>query len=626
VPEIELHLLINAYDDGQSTGELREFLPGMLGPSDFRKNLSYLVDLFSNQQFAMVNLLEYRLPRDLAPGQVEGLLAFVETGRAGPHLPAPLVRCLGAIDRAARARVLEYLRTFALYYRKSSRGLAFADCSIGNLLFSGAYLKHGRNFNAATRNLADVFVSKARLVNVTNGENRTLVGLREDGQVLDREARIVSDGSAARIADLFLLPQPLGAEDWRRLAGAPVAQKAMFLKGLEAPVGLSAEARDAILRSDIILYGPGTQFSSLFPSYKTRGIGEALAASPAKVKAFVVNLDADNDIRTLGATDLVDKALFFLGDEENSTRLITHVLYDAGGPGLGNRVPRGAAWPGEGRRYKNVAWAAGSYRNPVRPAVHSGVATVRAVLSLYDSACSRSDNALDIYLDLNERSLAVPMIVQELLELDWTAYVSGVRLTLNKVPALPVDLPEHFRIETSMNRGLFSEVEVFGRWLRSGRSEYLATISGDGEYRLRDILAGLALLKSNRFGVVYGSRNQSRRQLQRSLLSAYGESKVLSSLSWAGSFLLSILLGLKHGVLFSDPLTGFRMYKRSAVSGKLAPAELAGKRTPTALTKLLIRKSVEIAEVPVVYRTFKGFTNVRWRLSRGVTNVWHACS
>lgn len=38
--DVELTLLVNAYDDGLSTGALRDFIPGMLGPSDFRKNLS----------------------------------------------------------------------------------------------------------------------------------------------------------------------------------------------------------------------------------------------------------------------------------------------------------------------------------------------------------------------------------------------------------------------------------------------------------------------------------------------------------------------------------------------------------------------------------------------------------
>ena len=42
-PQISLTILINAYDDGHSTGRLRRFIPGMLGPSDVRKNINRLM-------------------------------------------------------------------------------------------------------------------------------------------------------------------------------------------------------------------------------------------------------------------------------------------------------------------------------------------------------------------------------------------------------------------------------------------------------------------------------------------------------------------------------------------------------------------------------------------------------
>ena len=38
-----LRILINAYDDGYSTGRLRRFIPSMLGPSDARKNIDRLM-------------------------------------------------------------------------------------------------------------------------------------------------------------------------------------------------------------------------------------------------------------------------------------------------------------------------------------------------------------------------------------------------------------------------------------------------------------------------------------------------------------------------------------------------------------------------------------------------------
>ena len=42
-PQIHLHILINAYDDGLSTGRLRQASIATLGPSDVRKNISRLM-------------------------------------------------------------------------------------------------------------------------------------------------------------------------------------------------------------------------------------------------------------------------------------------------------------------------------------------------------------------------------------------------------------------------------------------------------------------------------------------------------------------------------------------------------------------------------------------------------
>jgi len=40
IEQLNLTVLLNAYDDGLSTGVLRSLIPGMLGPSDIRKTFS----------------------------------------------------------------------------------------------------------------------------------------------------------------------------------------------------------------------------------------------------------------------------------------------------------------------------------------------------------------------------------------------------------------------------------------------------------------------------------------------------------------------------------------------------------------------------------------------------------
>src|ERR1700691_3443547 len=42
-PQVDLTVVVNCYDDGHSTGRLRRFIPGMLGPSDIRKNIARMM-------------------------------------------------------------------------------------------------------------------------------------------------------------------------------------------------------------------------------------------------------------------------------------------------------------------------------------------------------------------------------------------------------------------------------------------------------------------------------------------------------------------------------------------------------------------------------------------------------
>lgn len=617
-PHVELNALINAYDDGLSTGELRDFIPGMLGPSDFRKNLSGLLDLHSSHQYAITRLLEYRLPASYTTQDIDTLRRWVAA--ASPDdasLPAELGLIVEELDPEWHTMVRGYLALFLDYQAAQARSFNFLDCSLGNLVFAGAYLKHGRNFNAATAELARLFRSRAKLINVTQGENRILVALKEDGEILEREARIVGLQSSSPIIDFFLIESPLTAADLAHLQALPdVPARRAALRALEKPVSLSPEAREALLRSDLIIYGPGTQFSSLMPSYKTEGLAHAIAASPASVRAFVVNIHRDHDIQTLSATDIVAQALQLLGDPANEKHLVTHAIYTNHSAQPGLLVPPGSP-PAAGLR-----WIVGEFENPARAGVHSGYLTVRHLLALNEQALTLIEPELDIYIDLNKRSLAINQLLQEFMELPWQTRFTRVRLRFNNITLPDLKLPPHLIVESVRHDEMFSEVVEVRDWAARKNSKHLVTLTGDGEYRLRDILLGVDTLANHPFGAVYGSRNQSRYQFHRSLDAAYGESRLLYLVSLLGAFLLSVLFALRFGIVFSDPLTGFRLFSRNTLAPALGDLARLDDRSATAVTRVLVGHGCEIAEMPVYYRTFKGFTNVRWRLLRGLRNAW----
>ena len=581
--DVELTLIVNAFDDGLSTGALRDFIPGMLGPSDFRKNLSYLFGNYSQAQYALKNLMEYRLP---GGGEIEKLARYA---RGGDHavLDEPLAGWFAQLQPPTLQRVRGLLSRF--FAHATGAEFDYRDCSLGNLVFAGAYLQHDDDFNAAAAEVSDLVGTRARLLNVGTDQNRVLVGLKLDGSLLASEAELVGPQSVCPISNLYLLEKPLTPAEKQELASLDATEKHAWLAARDAVPKISKPAAEAIAGADIIIFGPGTQHSSLFPSYHIASA--ALAAAPATVKALVMNLDADNDIQALTASDVADRALAYGAQ-------VTHILLDSDP----NRLPAGALI---NNSYRGMAVIRGAFATPARPQVHNGSSVTDTVLNLQ---MQRAAPSVEIFADILGRSVASGELVEEFLETDWSGVTA--HLTLNHVTGAGAG---------SVNLdGLFPETTYFRDWLTQSSSDYLVLMTGDGAYRFADVLAIIRLLEQQQtLGGVFGSRTQSRRQFITSVRAAYGENKLLYWLGKAAAFILSALFYLRTGVIFSDPLTGLRVFRRRALSGLPAVKGDA----PLSIVRQLIRHGVEVAELPVLYRTFSGFTDPNWRVRRGLHNL-----
>jgi 2-phospho-L-lactate transferase/gluconeogenesis factor (CofD/UPF0052 family) len=613
-PDIHLTLIVNAYDDGLSTGALRGFIAEMLGPSDFRKNLSYLLDLHSGGQYALKSLLEYRLPKAVTHFEVANFIEYIKTEKI-TGLITPLRNLFEQLNTQLASRIRQFLFSFFSYAEHIEQSFDYGDCSIGNLIFAGAYLEQNKNFNAAAKQLSQLVNSRAVLVNVSRGENRILIGLKADGELLANEAQIVGPQSDIPIRKIFLFEKPIDMAAWQAVAHLPVADKEAWLAEREALPAISLEAEQALTEADIIIYGPGTQHSSLLPSYKIAH--EQLRSSSAAVKALIMNLETDHDIQGQTASDIVDAALTYFNDAENSSHAISHVLLESST--AENILAAGKLELGD--YYKNCHIIGGRFINDNQNKVHNGRVVVENILELWKKfAVGQEDHvAIDIFVDIHQRSLALDALSEEFLEMDWNSQFSSTRLTINEVPGEAIHLPEF--MQKSHYPDMFPEIAFFSNWLSASKSEYLVLLTGDGEYRFRDVLLGIQILKQSHFGAVFGSRTQSRLQFKNSMQAAYGENKFFGFLSLIGAFVMSAVYSLRFGIIFSDPLTGFRIYKRSKLTQLMARMNNQKLTTPVGIAKFLIHNKVEIAELPVNYRTFSGFTDTHWRIRRGFKNL-----
>src|SRR5262249_50939386 len=146
--------------------------------------------------------------------------------------------------------IRNYLKAFFEYQQNNH--FDFSDCAFGNLVFSGAFIAAGKRFNQAVIDLSQSFKAKSTLLNISEGENRILVALKEDGQILNCEAAIVSKQSAKRIVGLYLLDQPVPEKVLADLQHRSLDDKHRALEALESPVHISEHAKKALESADLI--------------------------------------------------------------------------------------------------------------------------------------------------------------------------------------------------------------------------------------------------------------------------------------------------------------------------------------------------------------------------------------
>ena len=307
LPNVSLTIAINGYDDGASTGEIRRFLGDALGPSDFRKNASRIATELGTSPPALIEVLDRRLPDRAVPTDLTALAEEV----AGPFPAAA-----------------ERLRRFIEELQDSGRPFDFGDCSVGNLVFAGAYLLLDRDFNRAVDDYGALVGLPAGLIeNVTGGENAWLVGIDDHGRVLATEEAIVATGHAGHVRDIFLLARPLGPVDLS-VCAADAARASSLLELRSVEVRVNPRLVEKIRSADLIIYAPGTQHSSLFPSYLTTGLSEAIAGNLRAIKLLVTNIQPDAEIRDSNALQIIDRAVFYLKGKGRGTVptpcLITH--------------------------------------------------------------------------------------------------------------------------------------------------------------------------------------------------------------------------------------------------------------------------------------------------------------
>jgi 2-phospho-L-lactate transferase/gluconeogenesis factor (CofD/UPF0052 family) len=377
VPGLRLTSIVNAYDDGKSTGEIRHFF-GMLGPSDLRKVQSLMLPQDDTYETSLA-LFDRRF--DMAAGKQDTLAALRRFCEGEDRLdgigPLP-----PRIAHGLRRWSQVFLDALPLAEAVAGRSFECSDCALMNCLYAGAFLDHGRDFEQTVLAFDRLF--RLRGVVLPNScDNRWLAAEREDGSILHCEADIVELRSNDRLSRLFLLEEPIDADG---LAALAPEDRSRFLAQRHTPVRLSAGAKLAVEQADVIVYSAGTQHSSLYPTYMSRGLAGAIAANTDALKVFVTNIGADYETPRYKTSDFVNGALRFLklGEQRRiaSEDLIDSVLVNS------SRIKSDETYvedDAENFADLPVERIVADFESREAPGKHDGAAIVRVILDLLET-------------------------------------------------------------------------------------------------------------------------------------------------------------------------------------------------------------------------------------------------
>lgn len=612
--QIRLTVLINAYDDGLSTGLLRQFIPGMLGPSDIRKNVGTLTPVTERKYQALKEFLDYRL--EAITDRETALRSLLPLAAGHGELEDGELAVLYRDLTIGQAAVLaSWCRAFLEYEEKeheAGRPFTYGDTAIGNILFGGCYLEAGRDFNGAVAAYTTFCQVRGEILNITDGGNLVLTALKADATFLPNEAAIISpQEDDVALEELFLLENYLTGEELTRLSNLSKDERLDFLRRCEKTPSPHVRALEAIAAADLIIYGPGTQHSSLFPSYLTDGVAEAIIANDKAEKIFVANIRHDHDIQNQTVRSLLNSFLLNMSRkgkvDADIEQLITNLFVQDPDRADMNRDDAGDYIPFESgsvdldpQTVKALDWEE-------KIGAHSGGQIVDEMLGivqrLVDVKVEPYRHKISIVLPALNEASTVQKVLRSVGQLDFSHLKVSKEIILvdggSTDGTLELAMGEKYvRVYSLEGRKGRGEALKFG--LSRARGNVVVFFPADDEYEVEDITAVVEPIVRNQFSVVIGSRAIKCLNLNQRIRHIYSNQRLVFILSKYGGILLSIASLLLYSRYVSDPFSTLKAFDSTLL--KSLELKSSGVDLETEIIAKVSKREEFILEVPVQYR------------------------
>ena len=296
--------IVNAYDDGKSTGKIREFFD-MLGPSDIRKTMELMLPKTDKHYKLKNNTFKFRFNKNI---KYQEAIIIIKKIISGKDYANELF-----IDSTIK-KFLNYFLEFCEYKKKTmNKKLNFSDSSLVNCIFAGAFLYTKRDFDLTIETLCKTFNLQHQIL-VNSPQNKFLTALRLNGKILYTEAEIVELRSSVKIKNIYLLDQSIKSLKEKQLSPK---SELKLLNFFQSNINLSVKVKEEILKANIIIFSAGTQHSSLYPTYLTSGLADTIKKNQKAYKFYITNIGADYETPRYKTSDYIKGAFKYLTKTSN---------------------------------------------------------------------------------------------------------------------------------------------------------------------------------------------------------------------------------------------------------------------------------------------------------------------
>lgn len=301
-------IVINAYDNGKSTGECRKLFDyQVLGPSDLRKN--------------QLTQFSFRYAKEMKDetSEYNRLYQLFESrmtcnGHEEYYAAAHRMLDDASFLNGVRKKYLKDLLDFFFFeskkngkWRSGIENISFENFAISNIFYTACAVMHKGSLAYAGHRMSEILEIPEN-VHLISDTPLLLKAYTVSGRKLDDESEIVTWNHAEDKISSVVLETSSG------INVVPAVDEGIIPE--------YEKVSDLIEQADIILFSSGTQWSSLIPTYMHRGFREMISAAKA-AKYLIMNNVEDADMLGVSSVEMCDKLSGYL-DLSDVKLLLNH--------------------------------------------------------------------------------------------------------------------------------------------------------------------------------------------------------------------------------------------------------------------------------------------------------------